>query len=154
MCGGLDVTFGLWPEGIESMSVPERFEQLIAFLTANLPAPVDQQSSTDDDLIFTGGEPPEVIVHLTASSVVVSEYAGQWETPYTLVARPRRVGVLKWTRLPETELFNALSHLIKGAREMRLSRYLTCCYCDTPSPPEWMRDEDVCQRCAERLQVH
>jgi hypothetical protein len=137
-----------------SMDAPERFEQLIAFLTANLPAPVDQQTAEDDGFIFTGGEPPEVVVHLKRSSVVVSEYDGAWQTAYRFVAKPRRVGVLKWDRLPETALFKALEQLIKGAREMRLARYLTCRYCEALRPPEWMHEVDVCVQCAQRMQVH
>lgn len=137
-----------------AVDAPERFEQLIAFLTANLPAPVDRQSTEDDGFIFTGGEPPEVIVHLTRSTVVVSEYHGAWQTGYRLVAKPKRVGVLRWDRLPATPLFKALEQLIKGAREMRLARYVTCRYCEASRPPEWMHEPDVCVACAQRMQVH
>ena len=101
------------------MDAPERYEQLIAFLDSNLPSPVDRQEAADGSVQFIGGEPAEVVVSLTETSVIVSEFAGVWETPFTFAARPRRVGVLKWRRLPETALFNALSALIKGAREAR-----------------------------------
>ena len=49
---------------------------------------------------------------MTETSVIVSEFAGVWETPFTFSAKPRRVGILKWRRLPETALFNALAVLI------------------------------------------
>ena len=68
---------------------PERYEQLIAFLGSNLPAPVERQEDVDGSIRFTGGDPPEVVVVLTQSSVLVSEFAGEWETPFKFAARPR-----------------------------------------------------------------
>ena len=132
------------------MDAPERYEQLIAFLDSNLPAPVERQEDASGALRFIGGDPPEVVVGLTETSVVVAQFAATWETPYTLSARPRRVGVLKWRRLPETALFNALATLIKGAREARRSGFRTCQHCGRNTPPEWIHSDDVCQGCAER----
>jgi len=131
------------------MDAPERYEQLIAFLDSNLPSPVDRVESADGSVQFTGGEPAEVVVSLTDTSVVVSEFAGVWESEFTFAARPRRVGVLKWRRLPETALFNALNVLIKGAREARMSRFQTCRYCARSTAPEWMHGNGVCQACAD-----
>ena len=99
------------------MDVPERYEQLIAFLDSNLSAPVDRHESADGTLQFIGGEPADVVVSLTPTSVIVSEFAGVWETPFTFAAKPRRVGVLKWRRLPETALFNALQVSVSGLTE-------------------------------------
>src|SRR6267378_387378 len=65
--------------GIMLMDVSERFEQLIAFVSSQLPKPVEEQQGGDGSILFTGGEPPEVIVHLTDQTVVVSEFAGEWE---------------------------------------------------------------------------
>ena len=132
------------------MDAPERYEQLIAFLDSNLPSPVDQQEAADGSVQFIGGEPAEVVVSLTETSVIVSEFSGIWETPFTFAARPRRVGVLKWRRLPETALFNALSALLKGAREARQSRFQPCRYCGRNTAPEWMHDDGVCQACADQ----
>ena len=132
------------------MDAPERFDQLIAFLESNLPAPVERQEAGDGSMVFTAGEPAEVVVALTDNSVVVSEFAGVWESPFTLAARPRRVGVLKWRRLPETPLFNALSALIKGARDARHSRFQTCRYCGNSTAPEWMHQDGLCQSCADQ----
>jgi hypothetical protein len=81
---------------------------------------------------------------------VVAEFTGEWETPLTFTARPRRVGTVKWRRLSESALFNALSALIKGAREARLSSFQTCQYCEQPTAPEWLHDEGVCQSCADQ----
>ncbi len=129
------------------MSLDERFEQLIAFLGSQLPAPVDQQSMDDGTLVFVGGSPAEVVVQLTATKVIVSEFAGAWRDS-GIEMRPRRVGTLLWHRLPETPLLNALTALIKGAREMRLSRYQACASCGNSYPPEVVVD-GVCAACAE-----
>jgi hypothetical protein len=132
------------------MAGTERFEQLIAFLGSHLPEPVEQQSDGAGSIIFTGGSPGEVIAYLTESIVAIAEFRVRWEDPGTPVVKARRVGVLRWRRLPETALMNAIASLIKGAREMRLARYRTCRFCGTSNPPEWLQSEDLCQTCAER----
>ena len=104
------------------MDVSERFEQLMAFLGSQLPAPVEQQASDDGAIIYIGGSPAEVVVQLDESNVIVFEYAGVWESD-GFVVKPRRVGLVKWRRLSETAVMNAVSTLVKGAREMRLARY-------------------------------
>ena len=132
------------------MEAPERYEQLLAFLGSHLPAPVDQQTDTEGAIQFLGGDPPEVVVLLTASSVIVFEFAGEWDTAFKFAARPRRVGLLKWRRLPESALWTALTALIKGARESRLARFQVCRYCERSTAPEWLHDQGVCQSCAEQ----
>lgn len=134
----------------KGMYNPERFEQLIAFLSSHLPEPVEQQSDGKGGIVFTGGSPGEVVAHLTDSIVAIAEFRVRWENPYTPAVKPRRVGVVKWRRLPETAMMNAIASLIKGARETRLARYRTCRHCGTSSPPEWLQAEDACQTCAER----
>jgi hypothetical protein len=131
------------------MDTEGRFEQLIAFLNSQLPAPVEEREVGDGSMTFTGGEPPEVIALLTDTSVVVSEFAGRWESSLTFAVHPRRVGVVKWRRLPETEMLNAIGALIKGARHARLSRYQVCQYCGRTTAPEWLHDDGVCQSCAD-----
>jgi hypothetical protein len=135
---------------MEKQDTPERYEQLIAFLGSNLPAPVDRQEDIDGSLRFTGGDPPEVIVVLTDSNVEVSQFAGVWESPFTFSAKPRRVGVIKWRRLPENALLGAITALVKGAREARLSSFEICQYCGQRTAPEWLHDEGVCQSCADQ----
>ena len=127
----------------------ERFEQLIAFLGSQLPTPVEQQSEDDGSLIFIGGSPGEVVVHLASSKITVSEYAGEWEPAGRFTIKPRRVGTLIWQRLPETPLVNALSALIKGARDMRHARYQPCAVCGEKQPPELLFDDGVCSACSE-----
>mgnify|MGYP003694759695 CR=1 FL=1 len=135
------------------MDVPERFEQLIAYLESQLPTrrstsrrwPTTRSSSR-------GGDPPVVVALLTHTSVVVSEFAGVWETPFSFVAKPRRVGIVKWRRLPENSLLAAISALIKGAREARFGVVQVCRFCGQRTAPEWLHDDGVCQSCgpAER----
>ena len=132
------------------MDVPERFEQLIAFLGSQLPGPVDQQPANDGAIQFTGGDPVQVVALLTHHSVVISEFAGVWETAFKFTARPRRVGIVKWRRLPENALLAAITALIKGAREARLASFQTCQYCERRTAPEWLHDEGVCQACADQ----
>jgi hypothetical protein len=129
--------------------ISERFEQLIAFLESHLPQPVEQQADDRGGIIFTGGSPAEVIAHLTGSRVTIASYAGLWETAFRLTVKPRRVGLVKWRRLPETQLMNALEQLIHGAREARLATYRTCSSCERRQPPEFMI-ADVCEDCAQR----
>jgi len=130
------------------MAPSERYEQLIAFLNTHLPTPVQQAELADGSLMFTGGAPGEVVARLSKASVIIEQFAVQWETPYTPVMRPRRVGVVKWRRLPESTVMNVVDQLIRGARDARLSRYVACHLCGETKPPEWMQDEDICQVCS------
>ena len=132
------------------MDSPERYEQLLAFLGSQLPAPVDQQTDGDGAIQFLAGDPPEVVVLVTASSVSVFEFDGVWESAFKFAARPRRVGLLKWKRLPENALWTALTALIKGAREARHARFQVCRYCGRSTAPEWLHDAGVCQSCGEQ----
>jgi hypothetical protein len=129
------------------MPTPEGYEQLLAYLQSQLPQPIDRHDDADG-IRFLAGEPPEVLVTLTESIVVVEEFAGEWEKPAKFRLTPRRIGLLHWPHLPENELLNALAALIKGARAARHSRYQPCERCDKPTPPEWMHDAGLCQSCA------
>lgn len=130
------------------MDASERYEQLIAFLNTHLPTPVQVEELADGSLLFTGGSPGEVVARLTKVSVTIEQYAVHWETPYTPVMRPRRVGLVKWRRLPESTVMNVVEQLIRGARDARLSHYVTCQLCGETKPPEWMENEDLCQQCS------
>jgi hypothetical protein len=136
------------------MNEPERYEQLIAFLDNNLPSPVERLENADGSLQFTGGDPQEVVVLLTETSVVVAAFSAVRDTPYTLTPRPRRVGSLKWRRLPESPMFAALTSMIKGAREARVAGFRKCERCGRITAPEWMHDERSCASCAELEQEH
>lgn len=132
------------------MESPERYEQLLAFLGSHLPQPVDQRTDAEGAVQFLGGDPPEVVALVTASSVIVFEFDGVWESAFKFAARPRRVGLLKWKRLPESAMWTALNALIKGAREARQARFQVCRYCGRTTAPEWLHDEGVCQSCGEQ----
>ena len=131
------------------MDSSERFEQLIAFVGAQLPKPVEEHQSDDGSFIFTGGEPAEVIVQVTESTVLVAAFVGISEGDDVSRADPRPVGELQWRLLPETALMNALSAMIKGVREARLATYRVCLECGERKPPEHMAENDVCRECSE-----
>lgn len=131
------------------MDAPERYEQLIAYLDSHLPEPVERHEHADGTLEFVAGEPPEIVVALTERSVVVSELAPVQGAPRSLAARLRRVGLLKWRRLPETALFNALGALLKGVRDSRAAQFRECETCGQATPPERLQRDGVCQTCAE-----
>ena len=52
----------------------------------------------------------------------------------------------------EGVLMSVVGQLIKGARDMRLSRFRNCRFCGTSNPPEWQQHDDVCQACADTEQ--
>jgi hypothetical protein len=130
------------------MDNSERFEQLIAFVGAQLPKPVEEHQTDDGSFIFTGGEPAEVIVQVTESTVLVAAFVAIPEGDRA-ATDPQPVGELHWRRLPETAVMNALSAMIKGSREVRLATYRECLECGGTRAPEDMADDDVCRECAE-----
>jgi RNA polymerase-binding transcription factor DksA len=44
---------------------------------------------------------------------------------------------------------NAVSTLVKGAREMRLARYRSCSECGEKRAPELLSADEVCDACAD-----
>ena len=128
----------------------QQFEEWLAYLAAQLPAPVEQAQAPDGSIFFTGGDPRQVIVRLTRSTVTVWEYAAGWEGPYTPVARPIRLGSVVWRRIPGERAITAAHALIDAARESRLSKFETCRHCERSTAPEFMHDDDVCQSCAAK----
>lgn len=127
----------------------ERYEQLLAYIATHVPAPFVQEAF-GEAVVFTGGDPGEVVVQLTDTAVTVSEYAVRRDGT-TAVIHPRRVGSLKWRRLSESTLMTLVGLLIRGAREHRLGRYRTCDSCGRRKPPEWMRDDHLCEHCAAHV---
>ena len=96
------------------MDNSERFEQLIAFVGAQLPKPVEEHQTDDGSFIFTGGEPAEVIVQVTESTVLVAAFVAIPEGGDASATEPQPVGELHWRLLPETAVMNALSALDQG----------------------------------------
>jgi len=132
------------------MRGPERFEQLIAFIDSHLAQPVRQDTSADGSVTFVSGDPAEVVVRLTRTSIFVFEYSASWEEPHALTPRPRQVGTVNWRRLPEHAVMTAALALMKGAREVRLERYRVCQTCGERTPPEAIYEDDICLACAEQ----
>lgn len=130
--------------------MPAVFEELIAFIAAQLPAPVQQDFEDDGAVMFVGGEPGEVIVRLTGATVTVAEYAVRWDGPYTPVVQPVEIGVLNWETVSGDAAMRIVRTLIAAARETRQSKYSACQACAKSTPPEWMHDDEICQTCAER----
>ena len=131
---------------------PTSYEELLALVEAHLDAPVARDHAPDGSLYLVGGDPPQVIVRVTSSTVTVFEYAVRVEAPHAPVVRPIRIGSVAWRRIPDTSGMKAISTLIAAARQSRLATFRICVWCDTPTPPECMRDDDTCQTCAETPQ--
>jgi hypothetical protein len=130
--------------------MPAAFEEILAFIAAQLPAPVQQDFEDDGSVLFVGGDPGEVIVRLTTSAVTVAQYAVTWETPYTPTVQPIQIGVFDWQAVPGDAAMRVVKALITAAREARLADFATCRSCLKRTPPEWMHGDELCQSCAER----
>jgi hypothetical protein len=128
----------------------QNFEEWLAFVTARLTQPVSQDTAPDGSIYLTGGEPAEVIVRLTRSTVTVWEYAVTWDTPQSSTVTPVRAGSVAWRNIPYAGAVAAVRALIDAARESRLSKFSVCSHCEQRRPPELMHDDDVCQSCARR----
>lgn len=126
------------------------YEELLAFIGAQLSEPVDHREDDEGAVVFTSGDPGEVIVKLTTSHVAVAEFAVSWHTPYTPVVEPIGIGVVNWTRISPEATMRTVKGLIVAAREARLAKFSTCRLCEQSTPPEWMHSDDMCQGCAEK----
>ena len=131
-------------------ATPATYEEILAFILAQLSEPVDQQETTDGALVITSGDPEEVVIRLSKEDVVVAEFAGTWITPYELQVAPIHIASMTWVAVSESAAMRLLGASISAAREARLSKFRTCTTCETSTPPEWMHGEEVCQGCAER----
>lgn len=127
----------------------EGWEDWIAFFEARLPQPLDRADGDDGSITYTSGQPAEVVVRLTRSAIVVSQFAVAWDGPHRLVPAPRRIGSLRWRRLGSSRAIAVVEHLLAAAREARRESYLVCRSCERSHPPEWMHDEWTCQDCSE-----
>jgi hypothetical protein len=125
------------------------YEELLAFIAAQLNDPVEQQEDAEGAIVFTSGDPGEVIVKLTGSQVAVAAFAVSWHTPYDPVVEPIGIGVVNWCHISPEATMRAVKALIVAAREARRAKFSTCHMCERLLPPEWMHTEDVCQGCAK-----
>lgn len=132
-----------------TLELPEGWEAWLAYFAAALPRPVEQNAAPDASVTFRGGEPGEVIVHLTPSLITVSMFSVQnTDTQRIVIARP--VGYVRWRRLLPEDATAVVESLIAAARGARLATYRTCGTCDRTYPPEFMADDQTCATCASR----
>jgi len=127
------------------LEYPEGWEEWVAFLTTHLPEPIEQEVVPRGVVFFTAGDPPEVVVRLSPSSITVSTCASESERH---APRPERLGTIVWRRLPAGRVMALVAELIASARERRQATYRQCFYCEKMKPPEQMHEEDVCVECA------
>ena len=128
-----------------AIEYPEGWEEWVAFLTTHLPEPIQQEVVPSGVIFFTAGDPPEVVVRLSPSSITVSTCASELDG---VVLRPQRLGTIVWRRLPAGRVMALVAELIASARERRQATYRQCFYCEQMKPPEQMHEEDVCVECA------
>jgi hypothetical protein len=129
--------------------VSASFEQWHAFIAAQLGDPIERDDRAEGETYFTSGDPGEVIVRLTPTSVTVWEYAATWDSAFTQVVTPRLVGSVRWRRVSERAATKVVQTLIEAAREARRGKFRVCAHCGVKQPPEWMHDRDVCVSCAQ-----
>lgn len=128
--------------------MPAGFEELIAFIAAQLPQPVQQDFEDDGSVLFVGGDPAEVVVELTSSTVTVAEYAVSREASAQPAAQPIEVGSINWHSISDEAALRLIRALISAAREAREAKFRTCVECSQTVPPEWMHDDELCRSCA------
>jgi len=128
----------------------DNLDEWIAFVSTHLPEPVSREEAADGTICFTGGDPGEVIVTVSPSTIAVLEYAVRWDTPYTPMVKPRLIGEVKWRRARNAETTRAVSALIAATRESRRAKFRRCEECERVLPPAWMHDDRICQTCAEQ----
>lgn len=125
---------------------PEGWEEWVAFLTAHLPEPTQQEVALSGVTFFTAGDPPEVVVRLSHSSITVLGFACERGES---IWRRRRLGIIMWRQLASGTAMTLVGGLIASAHDMRLATYRQCDRCEKMKPPEQMHDgEDVCLECA------
>lgn len=125
------------------------YEEWQAFISTHLPEPVAEDTTDLHETWYTAGEPGEVVVRLRHSTVTVFEYAVESKGSAQIV-RPRRIGGLRAAGVDDSRAMSIVEGLIAAARDRRLDRFRTCRVCDRRRPPEWMRDEGLCQSCADQ----
>src|SRR5688500_440077 len=109
--------------------VSERLNSLAEQLMTMLPPPVRREDHADGTVLLIGGDPGEVMVRATRSSVTISIFAVRWEGPHLPVVDGKPVGRLAWHRLP-TETAVCLSRLmIDAAARLRRAAFRRCRRC-------------------------
>lgn len=126
----------------------QNIDEWMAFIATHLSDPVSEEHSPDGTISFTGGDPPEVVVSLTRSTIVVFEYAIREDAAHAPTPAPRPIGSVRWRRARNPEMIRAVTALIAAARDSRLAKFGICARCERSTPPERMHDDEVCSSCA------
>ena len=126
------------------------YEEMLAFVLAQLAVPVGQHDEPDGAVVVTSGEPGDVIVRLTDTQVTVAEYSVVWHTPETASVEPIAVGMVIWSAVSAEAAMRVVKGLIAAAREARRAKFRVCGLCERSTPPEWMQSDDICQECTEQ----
>jgi len=123
-------------------------DALVETIKHLLPKPIREDDELPGEVVLVGGEPGEVIVQIDRNEVIVSVYGARWDSPYTMVLRPKRLASLGWMQLPAATIKTILPELIGAATKLRRAQYRNCKMCNETNPPEWMHGDDICQSCA------
>lgn len=123
-------------------------DALVETIRHLLPKPIREDDELPGEVVLVGGEPGEVIVQIYRNKVIVSVYGARWDSPYTMVLRPKRLASLDWMQLPAATIKTILPELIGAATKLRRAQYRKCKMCNETNPPEWMHCDDICQSCA------
>jgi hypothetical protein len=131
------------------LHVPSEWDEWLAFFSASLPDPVRTEHRDDGAVVFTAGEPVEVVVRLTPRWIGVATVAVRRgaEGPRLV---PLGAGRIRWPRLTPRRALAAVEALVGAARATRRARFASCDACDTLTPPESMTRDGICLRCAAR----
>ncbi len=109
-------------------------------------APPDAAPSTQghDFSWLAAGDPVEILVGYSSSEVVVAAPDIRWDghVPVMCVAdaetRSLGCGLMQW-----------FSDQVVAMRSQRTATFVACGRCRRSTPPEWMLDDELCQRCAD-----
>ena len=121
---------------------------MLAFVLAQLSAPIEQHIDEEGASVMTSGDPGEVIVRLTESQATVAAFAVAWDRSRAVV-EPIAIGAVNWAAISAEAAMRVVKALITAAREARRSTFVVCSICDRPTPPERMYSDDECQDCNE-----
>ena len=122
---------------------------LIAAIRKLLPKPVRKVDEADGGVVLIAGDPGEVIVRVSDSSLLVYEFAVEWVGPHEPEVREIPIAQIEWPQLPRTAAIDAATAIVRATQESRREKFRTCRFCGENNPPEWMQEKGVCDSCAE-----
>ena len=78
--------------------------------------------------------------------MTVAEYSLEWHSDTSAAVEPIAIGTVVWSAISADAAMRILRALIDAAREARRMKSKVCVLCDRATPPEWMANDEVCQR--------